>query len=198
MKPEDLKMGDLIQHFKRETIEDETSGDYLYQYIGIAQHTETGKKLVVYRALYGDFNIYTRPYDMFFSKVDKEKYPDIKQEYRLEKFESIPHIKKYGEYVESSHFDAFIEITKQLEEYHSCQLKFNYDDENDIDTRHLWHSRAGKCVCGEEHEIYFDHGILKGIELIDVKPIKKLIFPTGRNEMKYRCHSCGYTMSRIE
>lgn len=39
---------------------------------------------MVYRALYGDTKTYIRPYDMFVSKVDTVKYPDVKQEYRFE------------------------------------------------------------------------------------------------------------------
>lgn len=75
---------DIVQHFKRETVDPNTSV-YLYRIVAIAEHTETGEKLMVYQALYGDYRIYARPYDMFMGEADHDKYPDIQQKYRFEK-----------------------------------------------------------------------------------------------------------------
>lgn len=58
-----------------------------YLVTDIAIHSETRELYVVYKALYGDFKTFIRPYEMFASPVDREKYPDVKQEYRFEEIE---------------------------------------------------------------------------------------------------------------
>lgn len=72
--------GAVVCHFKRNICSDEEIARepniYLYKVIGIAEHTETGEKLVTYKALYGDLRIYARPYNMFVSPIDRERYPD--------------------------------------------------------------------------------------------------------------------------
>ena len=76
--------GDIIQHFKRETV-DQSSTQYPYEYIGVAMHSETRDRMIVYRALYGEKGLFVRPYEMFMEEVDHEKYPEIRQKYRFEK-----------------------------------------------------------------------------------------------------------------
>ena len=79
-----VKPGTIVSHFKRSMAYITEPNLYLYKVIGVAENTETEEKLVIYRALYGDCELYARPYDMFVSKVDKTKYPNAKQEYRFE------------------------------------------------------------------------------------------------------------------
>ena len=47
-------------------------------------YSRYNEKLVLYKSLYDDAIPYVRPYDMFMSEVDKEKYPNVEQKYRLE------------------------------------------------------------------------------------------------------------------
>lgn len=80
-----IKVGDIVKHFKREWVDEKTS-EYLYKVIAFANHSETNERLVIYQGLYEPFKICARPYDMFMSLVDTEKYPDVKQKYRFEKY----------------------------------------------------------------------------------------------------------------
>jgi hypothetical protein len=40
-----------------------------YQVLGVAQHSETGEMVVVYRTLYGAYDLWVRPLAMFSSTV---------------------------------------------------------------------------------------------------------------------------------
>ena len=69
-----VKINGIYKHYK---------GDY-YIVLGIATHSETGEKLVVYRALYGDSDLYARPYKMFIEEIDKDACSGAIQKHRFE------------------------------------------------------------------------------------------------------------------
>ena len=69
----EIKAGMKVRHFK----------GVISEVIAVAMHTETEEKLVIYKHI-NEEQIYARPLSMFNSLVDREKYPDVKQNYRFE------------------------------------------------------------------------------------------------------------------
>lgn len=66
--------GRKVRHFKGKE----------YLVVDYAWHTEDEEFVVIYRALYGECRLYVRPLDMFMSEVDRVKYPNVTQKYRME------------------------------------------------------------------------------------------------------------------
>ena len=71
------KKGEIYRHFKGN----------LYEVIIIARDSETLEEKVVYKEVNGDA-AYVRSLPMFVSLVDKEKYPNVSQEFRFELVQS--------------------------------------------------------------------------------------------------------------
>lgn len=74
-----IQIGRIYRHFK---------GDY-YLVEAVAKDSETNTDMVIYRKLYGDGGLWVRPLSMFLSKVDRDKYPAVSQEYRFQ-LQEIP------------------------------------------------------------------------------------------------------------
>ena len=76
----EIKIGNVYKHFK----------GHIYKVVNIGYDSENydeqnpdNSRLVVYENI-DTKEVWIRPYNMFNSKVDKDKYPDVKQEYRFE------------------------------------------------------------------------------------------------------------------
>ena len=74
-----IQIGRIYRHFK---------GAY-YLVEAVAKDSETNADMVIYRKLYGDGGLWVRPLSMFLSKVDRDKYPEVSQEYRFQ-LQEIP------------------------------------------------------------------------------------------------------------
>jgi len=71
---EEFETNRIYRHFK---------GKYYYV-MNIAENTETNELMVVYHALYGDYECYVRPFAMFVEELDEEKKLKYNQIHRFE------------------------------------------------------------------------------------------------------------------
>ena len=74
----EIQVKAIYRHFK---------GDY-YFVEDIATHSETGEKMVIYRALYDDCGLWVRPYDMFLSELSPEKCDIQNHRFELQNIKS--------------------------------------------------------------------------------------------------------------
>lgn len=76
-----VSVGKTYRHFRGED----------YKVLCIAKDSDSDpedlREVVVYEALYGKHLIWIRGMDEFLAPVDKEKYPNIEQEYRFEQID---------------------------------------------------------------------------------------------------------------
>lgn len=67
-------IGKKVKHFKGKE----------YLILDIAEHTETGEEMVIYKALYDECKVWVRPLKIFSELVDKVKYPNVEQDFRFD------------------------------------------------------------------------------------------------------------------
>ena len=123
--------GEFYRHFKNR----------IYQIVTIAYHSETGEPMVVYQALYGDYKIWVRPLAMFMEKVDKEKYPEARQEYRFEPF--TPSEGESGEDTGASDMENAVSPNPYLMEFLDAEVHLPCQAFRPCDTK-----RAGRHLHG--------------------------------------------------
>lgn len=85
-----FKIGDIVRHYKHNLLseEEKKTNKYLFRIEDIAYDDTHGQYVVIYRALYSPFNLYTRWIEDFVSRIDKELAESSGQMYRFEVVES--------------------------------------------------------------------------------------------------------------
>ena len=110
----EIKVNGIYRHFK----------GHIYRVISIGYNSENydennpdNSRLVVYENI-DTKETWVRPYDMFNSLVDKEKYPNIEQEYRFEELE-----KKYVDHIKIGIGVLILNRDKKVLLGHRCSKK---------------------------------------------------------------------------
>ncbi|MBQ9591175.1 MAG: DUF1653 domain-containing protein [Butyrivibrio sp.] len=165
---------ELYRHFKGN----------LYQIITIAVHSETREEMVVYQALYGDYKVYVRPLDMFMSKVDRVKYPDVKQEYRFEKVNATKQEQSFDKPVVNN--KSCDDVFKKTDEKEDKSDRFK--DERDSFRKNPYkHSEImDKSVDEEAKELNLDPLVIKFLDAdlaSERNDILSKLRPTITNDM---------------
>jgi hypothetical protein len=100
-----IKSGKLYRHFK----------GGIYKVVCVGYHSETNEKMVVYKDIESN-KVCIRPYDMFTSDVDKEKYPNVKQKKRFERIKKSRKLTKKFRDHSCSDFDISENSNKKFYE----------------------------------------------------------------------------------
>ena len=77
--------GTVVKHFMYDA--EDNKKKYLYVIVGEGTNSETNEKMMVYRELYGKKKLYICSLKEFMSRVDHNKYPNVKQNYRFEQYD---------------------------------------------------------------------------------------------------------------
>lgn len=157
MNNRNLQVGDIVRHFKGN----------LYKIVAFGQHTEMDEQLVVYQSVNEPSKVWCRPLSMFMSKVDKTKYPDVEQEYRLEyvgnvSSELVNHPAHYNAPGRKECIEEMIDIWGREQTAIWCEMTaYKYDyragtkegepDERDMAKR-KWYLDKAKELRTEPHE----------------------------------------------
>lgn len=157
MNNRNLQVGDIVRHFKGN----------LYKIVAFGRHTEDNEQLVVYQSVNDPSKVWCRPLSMFMSKVDKTKYPDADQEYRLEyvgsvSSELVNHPAHYNAPGRKECIEEMIDIWGEEQTAIWCEMTaYKYDyragtkegepDERDMSKRR-WYLNKAKELRAEPHE----------------------------------------------
>ena len=83
----------------------------LYQILCLAKDSENGETMVVYQAMYGDFQIYVRPLSSFMEEIDRKKYPDAENADPQEELNIDPLVLQF---LDADSYERRLEILSML------------------------------------------------------------------------------------
>ncbi len=134
--------GQVYRHFKGQTV----------KVLHISQDAEApGQFYVAYEC--EDGSVWSRPYGMFVSEVDHDKYPDVKQKYRFELLDAedakdtnvpgkwIPCSERLPEKPRANYYDGYIVQTRHVMQPFSAYwdgIEWTDDDDDAVDDVIAW------------------------------------------------------------